>query len=97
MDTNSFKRYYIITYDLNTAGYDYTLLYNEIKKLGDYYHPMDRMWMVYSEFSQDRIASRLQQCMNLNNDRVFVAEVRPAASQGWLGTKFWQWFNSEKK
>lgn len=97
MDMNSFKRHYIITYDLNTEGYDYTSLFNEIKNLGEYYHPMDSMWVVFSEYSQDRIASRLQKCMNLERDRVFVAEIRPAASQGWLGSKFWQWLNSEKK
>lgn len=96
VDNKTPKHHFMITYDLNTGGYDYLPLFNEIKTLGPWYHPLERMWIVYSEFNKDVIVGRLQSRINLDKDRLFVAEVNSTTSQGWLGTKFWEWFNSEK-
>lgn len=39
-------RIYLITYDLKQIGQNYSELYNSIKSLGDWRHPMESVWFV---------------------------------------------------
>jgi len=37
---------YLITYDLNAEGQDYNLLYEKIKSLGEWFHPLESVWFL---------------------------------------------------
>ena len=37
---------FLITYDLKKPGQSYSELYEAIKNLGDWQHPLESMWMV---------------------------------------------------
>ncbi len=84
---------YLITYDLRFPGRDYTNLYNAIKDLGDWRHPMESTWFVHSTLRANEIYNRL--CSNIDtNDRLLVIEINSSNKQGWLSQSFWGWLNS---
>ncbi len=81
---------YIITYDLNKPGQDYTTLINEIKKY-DFIKVMESTWFVKSIKSADEISNSLKRFID-NNDRLFVSEIT-SNCQGWLDKRVWEWLN----
>ena len=46
---------YIISYDLKTPGRDYTSLYNAIKDLGEWQHPLESTWVVSTNYDENQI------------------------------------------
>lgn len=40
------SKIFLITYDLKEPGQDYSELYEAIKGLGDWQHPLESMWLV---------------------------------------------------
>ena len=38
--------FYIVSYDLKNPGRDYTALYDAIKSIGEWQHPLESVWIV---------------------------------------------------
>lgn len=70
---------YLITYDLNKPGQDYSGLYAAIQGLGLYKHPLDSTWFVKTSKTGENIRDALKQKID-GNDKLFVTEVSGWAS-----------------
>lgn len=89
-------RTYIISYDLKVPGRDYTSLYDAIKNLGDWQHPLESTWVIASEtHDQNTIYNNLKATMD-QNDLLLIFEVKPKARQGWLAKSFWEWMGTKE-
>ena len=86
-------KYYLISYDLKSPGKLYSSLYEEIKHLGEWRHPMESMWIVHTsdDISAVRIREMLKKHMD-SGDLVFVANITSVEYAGWLANSFWEWF-----
>ncbi len=65
---------YLITYDLNRTGQNYEGLYELIKNLGDYRHPMQNTWFVKSNLTAGQIRDALRPALD-ENDKLFVCSI----------------------
>lgn len=83
---------YLIAYDFNRPGQEYSKLYEAIKSLGDCCHCMDSVWLVDAWMTTESIGKNLRHagCLD-NNDKLLVAEVckgmdlhLPPDSQRWI-------------
>lgn len=83
---------YLVTYDLNKAGQNYSDLYNALKSYPKWAHPMDSVWFLKTTKSPKSIAEHLHSCMD-SNDELFVCKIT-ADNFGWLDDKFWKFLNS---
>ncbi len=83
---------YLITYDLNTEGKDYNALYDKIKSLGQWFHPLESVWFLKPTSISDVniISEQLRSTMDIN-DHVFVVEITQQRRQGWLPKTAWEW------
>lgn len=89
------EMFYIITYDLKTEQKDYTSLYDAIKALGDWQHPLESTWVVSTtETDQNGIYERLKPCLD-EVDHILIFQIYPKERQGWLGRSFWQWMRDK--
>lgn len=75
---------YVISYDLNIPGQDYSDLYEEIKKLGSWCHPVDSTWYVVTDLTADSIRDSLVKVID-NSDAIIVT--RASAPGAWNGLK----------
>ncbi|SCW80255.1 SinR family protein [Mucilaginibacter sp. NFR10] len=73
---------YIIGYDLDKPGQDYTHLNEAIKEIGTWWHCLDSTWLVRSTLSATTIRDRLMKIMD-NNDELLVAKLSNEAA--WFG------------
>ncbi|WPV00806.1 SinR family protein [Mucilaginibacter sp. cycad4] len=73
---------YIIGYDLDKPGQDYTHLIEEIKKIGTWWHCLDSTWLVRSALSAKTIRDQIVKLMD-KNDKVLVAKLSGEAA--WFG------------
>lgn len=84
---------YLISYDLNAPGKDYSDLYTSIKSIGDYYHVLGSEWFVSSSYlSENDIGQKIHSCMD-STDSLFVCKVAKGYS-GWLTDDAWAWLNN---
>lgn len=83
----------LITYDLKQPGRNYTPLYETIKSLGDWRHPLESTWFVQMEDGTDlnSVVDRLKSSSDVN-DFFFAVEIKKHY-QGWLPKSFWAWIN----
>ena len=82
----------LITYDLNTPGKNYQVLYECIKSLGDWWHHLDSTWLVNTTLSPYQIDAFLRQCID-DNDYLLVIEVNPSTAAGWLPEDAGKWIS----
>jgi CRISPR/Cas system-associated endoribonuclease Cas2 len=82
---------YLITYDLNSPGQNYNALYEAIKKLGDWQHPLQNTWFVDSSYSASQIRDHLKEVVD-RNDKIFVCEIGTWAS--WDMSDASDWLNN---
>ena len=73
---------YMIGYDLNKSGQDYTKLKEEIKKIGDWWHCLDSTWIVKSDSTAVEIRNHLKKFID-SNDELLVA--RLSGDAAWTG------------
>jgi CRISPR/Cas system-associated endoribonuclease Cas2 len=90
------KMIYLITYDLNTEGKDYNALYDKIKSLGQWFHPLESVWFLQSSlYGVDTISEQLRTVMD-NNDHILVVNITNQSHQGWLPKTAWEWLREHK-
>lgn len=89
-------KFYIVSYDLKVPGRDYTSLYDAIKSYGEWQHPLESTWILYTTDSADQISSMLRSEGRMDNsDLLFVCELKIDNRQGWLDRNVWTWINSK--
>ncbi len=83
----------LITYDLKQPGRNYTPLYEAIKSLGDWQHPLESVWFVRMDDNADleAVINRLK--ANADTNDLFFAVKITEKYQGWLPRSFWAWLN----
>jgi len=69
----------LIGYDLRKPGQDYTLLFNEIKSLGEWWHCLDSTWMVKTTLTVEQVRDRLHRRMDPNDQLLVITAAAPAA------------------
>lgn len=86
---------HLITYDLNKPTKDYNSLYDAIKKLGSWCHPLNNIWFVNSSQSTNSIRDSLKTVID-NNDELFVLEVKTPTAASWynLNNDVSQWLKN---
>lgn len=62
---------YNISYDLRAPGRNYNSLYEEIKSLGSWAHPVESTWLIDTNVSLTDVRDRLKAKMD-SNDRLLV-------------------------
>lgn len=72
---------YIISYDLNKQK-DYPALYEAIKALGTWCHPVDSPWLVVSDLSASSVRDHLKEVMD-GDDALLVC--RASTPGAWTG------------
>lgn len=81
----------LVTYDLNAPGKNYEELYQEIKKLGPWWHYLDSTWLVSTSLSPQDAWECLSKKVD-KSDRVLIMRVTNSpAYSGWLTQEAWDW------
>lgn len=81
-------KYYSISYDLNKQGKNYEGLYEAIKNF-DYYHVMDSVWFIKTNFTALEIYNKLKPQIDADNF-LFVSEIN-SNYYGFLQKNVWNW------
>jgi len=80
---------YLITYDLNKPGQNYSDLYDAIKKQGSsWIHPLESVWFVKSEKNAAQIRDALKGVVD-PSDKVFVSVVTDWGSSNMKSLANW--------
>jgi len=66
------KKSYLIGYDLNKSGQDYTTLIQEIKKLGNWWHCLDSTFIVKSSSTASLTRDHLKKFIDSNDELLIV-------------------------
>lgn len=82
---------YIVTYDLNKLGQDYSGLISAIKAY-PYSYPMKSAWFIKTNKAAREINEDLRRFIDVN-DCLFISEIS-GNKGGWLGQKDWDFLNS---
>jgi len=75
-------RTYLIGYDLNKTGQDYTDLIAGIKKIGAWWHCLDSTWIVKTNSTAVQIRDFLSPLID-SNDELLVAHL--SGESAWVG------------
>lgn len=70
---------FVVAYDLNTVGQNYTCLTDKVKKL-PHCHAQQSVWFVEYAGTEDQLRAHLSACLD-TNDRLFVSQI----SKTWSG------------
>lgn len=79
---------YAISYDLNKQDKNYDGLYETIKNF-NYYHVMDSVWFIKTNFTAQEIYDKLKPQID-NNDFLFISEIN-SNYYGFLNKDVWNW------
>lgn len=82
---------YLIGYDLNKQGKDYTGLINEIKKYGTWWHHLDSTWLIKTNETTMSVFQKLKPHVD-ENDNLIVIEVTKNFTV-WLTEEARKWMN----
>lgn len=90
-------QFYIVSYDLKVPGRDYTSLYDAIKSYGEWQHPLESTWILFTSDTADQISSKLRAEGNMDNrDLLFVCALKIEDRQGWLDKDVWNWIKNHE-
>lgn len=83
---------YLISYDLNDPGQDYSKIQSAICRLGECYRILYSTWVVKTNLNANGINSSLKQVTD-ENDRYFIVDISKRDKSGWLEQKACDWLN----
>jgi hypothetical protein len=83
---------YLINYDLNKSGQDYTDLINEIKKSTGWIKYLKSGWFIATNESVEQVYTRLRKWMD-NNDEILINQFT-SPYYGWLSKTVWEWLKN---
>ena len=85
---------YLITYDLNGPGKDYSRLYTALQQYDNIRDPgLDSVWFVSTTSTANEVSNHIRQYMDANDKHV-VTLMRAGEHQGWLLQNVWDWINA---
>lgn len=73
---------YIISYDLNSPGQDYTSLHDAIKSYKTWWHHLDSTWCIVTDDTAAKVRDNLKKKMD-SNDKLLV--VKSSGVGAWFG------------
>jgi hypothetical protein len=79
------KKSFLIGYDLNKSGQDYTTLILEIKSLGDWWHCLDSTLIIKSSSTAEIIRDYLKKFIDTNDKLLVVCLTGEGAWTGFRG------------
>lgn len=82
MNERNYLLVYTISYDLNRPGKDYPNLYETIKALGSWCHPVDSTWYVDTMRTAVQVRDALQSVVD-STDQILVSSA--SAPGAWTG------------
>lgn len=82
---------YLITYDLNSSGQNYQLLFKTIESLGETIHPLQNLWFLNTASNASQIVETLRNEALDQNDHVFVTRVHSSDWQCWMPNSAVKW------
>ncbi len=87
----------LITYDLKQPGRNYTPLYETIKSLGEWQHPLESTWFV--QIDEETDLNEVVELLKKSADKgdLFFAVKITSKYQGWLPKSFWAWLDPKQK
>lgn len=85
---------YMVGYDLNSPGQDYSDLIAAIKSYGTWWHHLDSTWIVVTNQTAVQVRDNLLQHMDKNDEILVAAIGAPAAWSGFI-EKGSQWLKEE--
>lgn len=86
------NKFYIVSYDLKTPGRDYATLYSTVKSVGDWQHPLESVWIVWTPKDANELFNLIHPTMDVN-DLLLITKIDPNDRQGWLPKTCWEWMN----
>ncbi len=87
--------FYIVSYDLKNPGRDYTALYDAIKSIGEWQHPLESVWIVATNTcNENSIYEKVKPELD-PNDLLLIFKIEPKKRQGWLAKSFWTWMKTK--
>jgi len=86
---------FLITYDLKGDESAYLPLYDAIRGLGDYRHPLESVWEIRSDSSARELFNKLSNYIG-DRDLIYIVKLGDDY-QGWLPKSFWDWKHKNKK
>jgi hypothetical protein len=85
---------YVIKYQLNKPGKDYTSLYSALQQY-DYIRDnvLHSTWFVSTSWTAGQIYEHLRHHLDVS-DRIFITRVETGQNAGWMDRDIWTWINS---
>ena len=83
---------YALSYDLVQPGRDYTKLFEAIKAIGSWCHPLESFWLVDTLATAKQVADAVIGHMD-SNDKVFVIRTHRAAAWQGINPACADWIN----
>ena len=86
----------LISYDLKKPDRDYSSLYEAIKNAGcNWWHYLESVWIINTDLTPGVCSDLIRSSMD-EDDSLFVVDITGKAHQGWLPSKAWDWFKTNK-
>ncbi len=85
---------YQITYELKATDKDYAPLYLAIKRMGEWFHPLETVWFVVSQLSLEDVSKTLSAYVDARYDKILVTTVSHNGMGGRASTEFWKWLKN---
>lgn len=87
---------YTISYDLNRPGKDYPKLYDTIKSLGSWCHPVDSTWYVDTTLTAVQVRDTLQSVVDAS-DQILVSVAGAPGAWANLKDEVSKWLQNHLK
>lgn len=84
---------YLVCYDLNSPGQDYSELHDEIKSYGTWWHHLDSTWIIKTTKSASEIRNHLGNYIDSNDELLIVKFGNSWAGRG-LSKKAYDWLHN---
>lgn len=86
---------YMVCYDLNSPGQEYSDLYEQIKTYGTWWHHLDSTWIVKSSKTAAEIRDHLGQYID-SDDELLIVKFGSWAGQG-FEKRAYEWIHNNSK
>ena len=84
---------YMVGYDLNKPGQDYTDLIDALKRYGTWWHHLDSTWIIITNDTAAQVRDYLKQYLD-SNDELLVATIGAPAAWYGFNAKGGEWLSN---
>ena len=94
------KKIYIISYwfhDYEKLYKSYFKTYNIIKSFGEYRHPLEETWLVYTDKKPKEMLDEILKVENMKQQQFFITEINLVNISAWMDLSTWDWLNKIKE